>query len=91
MDEFFAVNPLAMLPARPYRPALQTGRDVAQPGSASHWGCGGRRFESSRPDQLFSEKSNDLSEWLEPPVMLCARHKFAVSYKPSTNNDIGTN
>ncbi len=27
------------------------GRDVAQPGSASHWGCGGRRFESSRPDQ----------------------------------------
>ncbi len=29
------------------------GRDVAQPGSASHWGCGGRRFESSRPDQRF--------------------------------------
>ena len=29
------------------------GRDVAQPGSASHWGCGGRRFESSRPDQLI--------------------------------------
>lgn len=28
------------------------GRDVAQPGSASHWGCGGRRFESSRPDQF---------------------------------------
>ena len=27
------------------------GRDVAQPGSASHWGCGGRRFESCRPDQ----------------------------------------
>lgn len=30
------------------------GRDVAQPGSASHWGCGGRRFESSRPDQYFN-------------------------------------
>ena len=29
------------------------GRDVAQPGSASHWGCGGRWFESSRPDQIF--------------------------------------
>ena len=29
------------------------GRGVAQPGSASHWGCGGRRFESSRPDQIF--------------------------------------
>src|SRR5512132_1829812 len=25
-------------------------RGVAQPGSASHWGCGGRWFESSRPD-----------------------------------------
>src|SRR3546814_1427311 len=29
----------------------RSGRGVAQPGSASHWGCGGRRFESSRPDQ----------------------------------------
>src|ERR1700741_2306706 len=29
-------------------PAL--GRGVAQPGSASHWGGGGRWFESSRPD-----------------------------------------
>ena len=27
------------------------GRGVAQPGSASHWGCEGRRFESCRPDQ----------------------------------------
>ena len=29
-----------------------TGRGVAQPGSASHWGCGGRRFESCRPDHF---------------------------------------
>src|SRR4028119_2162853 len=29
------------------------GRGVAQPGSASHWGCGGRWFESSRPDHSF--------------------------------------
>src|SRR4029450_12487862 len=28
----------------------QPSRGVAQPGSASHWGCGGRWFESSRPD-----------------------------------------
>src|SRR5690242_4270896 len=28
------------------------GRGVAQPGSASHWGCGGRWFESSRPDHF---------------------------------------
>jgi hypothetical protein len=26
-------------------------RGVAQPGSAPQWGCGGRRFKSSRPDQ----------------------------------------
>ena len=32
----------------------RSGRDVAQPGSASHWGCGGRRFESSRPDQIYT-------------------------------------
>ena len=31
---------------------LQHGRGVAQPGSAPQWGCGGRRFKSSRPDQL---------------------------------------
>lgn len=38
-----------------------SGRDVAQPGSASHWGCGGRRFESSRPDQLFQIRSTSSS------------------------------
>ena len=27
-------------------------RDVAQPGSALAWGARGRRFKSSRPDQL---------------------------------------
>ena len=26
---------------------------MAQPGSAPQWGCGGRRFESSRPDQCL--------------------------------------
>ncbi len=28
-------------------------RDVAQPGSAPRWGCGGRWFKSSRPDHLI--------------------------------------
>ncbi len=28
-------------------------RGVAQPGSAPAWGAGGRRFESSRPDQII--------------------------------------
>ena len=27
-------------------------RGVAQPGSAPQWGCGGRRFKSSRPDHI---------------------------------------
>ena len=41
-----------------------TAREVAQPGSASHWGCGGRRFESCRPDQWkfpFSARTPPLS------------------------------
>ena len=56
-----ATRPLAFTVSPPYRRASIAcsagfgGRDVAQPGSASHWGCGGRRFESSRPDQ-FSEQ-----------------------------------
>ena len=33
--------------------SLYFGRGVAQPGSAPQWGCGGRRFESSRPDHKF--------------------------------------
>ena len=33
-------------------PAL--GRDVAQPGSASHWGCGGRRFEILSSDHFLA-------------------------------------
>ena len=28
-------------------------RGVAQPGSAPHWGCGGRRFKSCRPDHFL--------------------------------------
>ena len=28
-------------------------RDVAQSGSAPHWGCGGRRFKSGHPDQFI--------------------------------------
>ena len=28
-------------------------RGVAQPGSALHWGCSGRRFKSCRPDHDF--------------------------------------
>ena len=31
---------------------LLSVRDVAQPGSAFAWGASGRRFKSSRPDQI---------------------------------------
>ena len=34
---------------------MHHGRGVAQPGSAPQWGCGGRRFKSSRPDQLTTK------------------------------------
>jgi hypothetical protein len=34
-------------------------RDVAQPGSAHAWGACGRRFESSRPDQLSMMRIED--------------------------------
>ena len=55
------ITPRAALPSDARRPRCAalacpyrdgTGRGVAQPGSASHWGCGGRWFESSRPDHL---------------------------------------
>ena len=48
-------NPAPIAPLPGPRQANPAGRDVAQPGSASHWGCGGRRFESSRPDQFFKD------------------------------------
>ena len=32
-----------------------SNRGVAQPGSALHWGCSGRRFKSCRPDQLIKK------------------------------------
>ena len=32
-------------------------RGVAQSGSAPHWGCGGRRFKSCRPDQVTDRDS----------------------------------
>ena len=44
------------LPSRPAPPMLDASRSVAQPGSASHWGCGGRRFESCRSDQPYRDR-----------------------------------
>ena len=41
-----------------------SSRDVAQPGSALAWGARGRRFKSSRPDQILSFATflSDLAE-----------------------------
>ena len=36
----------------------ENGRGVAQSGSALQWGCRGRRFESSRPDQVKVTSEN---------------------------------
>ena len=54
--------PIGAVPVQAADAAGRTGRDVAQPGSASHWGCGGRRFESSRPDQYFHKPMN-MPRW----------------------------
>ena len=40
----------------PYAILEQSGRGVAQPGSAPAWGAGGRQFESGRPDHFTSPK-----------------------------------
>ena len=44
------------LPSQPAPPMLDPSRSVAQSGSASHWGCGGRRFESCRSDQSHRDR-----------------------------------
>ena len=41
---------------------LSSFRGVAQFGSAPHWGCGGQRFKSSRPDQLSTTTPIELYE-----------------------------
>lgn len=37
-----------------------SGRGVAQPGSAPQWGCGGREFESPRPDHFGTVYSGHM-------------------------------
>src|SRR4051812_39077879 len=45
-------------------------RGVAQPGSASHWGCGGRWFESSRPDHSISQSIESRQPSMSSETML---------------------
>ena len=46
-------------------------RGVAQPGSAPPWGGGGRRFKSSRPDQLASLRFQLHSQGQGRPSLVC--------------------
>lgn len=59
--------PIAPSP-HPGYPLRLKSRGVAQLGSAPYWGCGGRWFESSRPDS-----TNDNTP-LESPVACCHFH-----------------
>ena len=64
-------------------------RSVAQPGSASHWGCGGRRFKSSRSDQIPVSCSLMKSR---KPLQATTCEGFFVSYvkqrKSPTNHSV---
>lgn len=74
---FFHEAALAFPQKPAYRPP--SGRDVAQPGSASHWGCGGRRFESSRPDQIFRIFAIGSAGDESCPFCCLLHHKQTVS------------
>ncbi len=54
MREFFLYLLIINLPKWPSLIYNPVHRGVAQPGSALVWGTSGRRFKSSRPDQLDS-------------------------------------
>src|SRR6476620_3035745 len=53
-------------------------RGVAQPGSASHWGCGGRWFESSRPDHHCDRQSGGLPLFAVIILHLASQQLFHV-------------
>src|SRR5215212_7446328 len=56
------------------------GRGVAQPGSASHWGCGGRWFESSRPDHYFTGPQVERAAECRPSSLVsCERGSRAFA------------
>ena len=57
--------------------SCQISRGVAQPGSAPQWGCGGRRFKSSRPDQYLS---SSISSTQLHPYTDC---EYSQTSKPS--------
>src|SRR6478735_1598050 len=56
-------------------------RGVAQPGSASHWGCGGRWFESSRPDHSVNGKFS--TQEMSNPSYMMSMVQAAPAREPS--------
>ena len=67
--------------------SLDGFRDVAQSGSAPQWGCGGRWFESSRPDHLEQKRAltrlgSDQRSWF-------ACHGAAAYANPQSSANAG--
>ena len=62
------------------------GRDVAQPGSAPASGAGGRRFESSRPDQWIMRRSG-LFALLDLTLVDRPVHQPARGQNPKRSRD----
>ncbi len=60
-------------------PLLYQIRDVAQSGSAPHWGCGGRQFESGHPDHFRFTKNIAKNHMLQKPAV----HLFIPDLFPS--------
>src|SRR4029079_12633989 len=46
--------------------SVAASRDVAQFGSAPHWGCGGHGFKSRRPDKIRDPAGGGVSEPAAP-------------------------
>ena len=59
-------------------------RGVAQPGSALHWGCSGRKFKSCRPDQYLPSKTNTYGK---SRVLHSLANSLFTQYLPSYFND----
>ncbi len=59
-------------------------RGVAQPGSALHWGCSGRKFKSCRPDQYLSLKT---TIYVSPHIFYSLVSGLFTQHLPSYFND----
>jgi hypothetical protein len=63
---------------------IMKNRGVAQPGSALHWGCSGRKFKSCRPDQYLSLKT---TIYVSPHIFYPLVSGLFTQHLPSYFND----